>query len=124
MGTFTVTIEVGDAQGQRFEQVDALVDTGATLTTLPASLLESLGITPVRRGTFRLANGQSVEMGMGETRVKVEGLETSTWVLFGEEGAPILLGALTLEELLLGVDPFNRRLIPVEGLLMSTSDLY
>ena len=113
MGTFIVTIEVGDTQGQRFEQVDALVDTGTTLTTLPTSLLESLGVTPARRGTFRLANGQSVEMGMGETRVRVEGLETSTWVLFGEEGAPILLGALTLEGLLLGVDPFNRRLIPV-----------
>ena len=124
MGTFTVTIEVGDAQGQRFEQVDALVDTGATLTTVPASLLASLGVTSSRRGKFRLANGQSVEMGMGETRVRVDGLETSTWILFGEEGAPILLGALTLEELLLGVDPFNRRLIPVEGLLMSASSLY
>ena len=124
MGAFTVTIEVGDAQGQRFEQVDALVDTGATLTTVPASLLASLGVTSSRRGKFRLANGQSVEMGMGETRVRVDGLETSTWILFGEEGAPILLGALTLEELLLGVDPFNRRLIPVEGLLMSSSNLY
>ena len=124
MGAFTVTIEVGDAQGQRFEQVDALVDTGATLTTVPASLLASLGVTSSRRGKFRLANGQSVEMGMGETRVRVDGLETSTWILFGEEGAPILLGALTLKELLLGVDPFNRRLIPVEGLLMSSSNLY
>ena len=124
MGTFTVIIEVGDVQGQRFEQIDALVDTGATLTSVPASLLESLGVTPARRGTFRLANGQRVEMGMGETRVRVEGLETSTWVLFGQEDAPILLGALTLEALLLGVDPFNRRLVPVEGLLMSASSLY
>ena len=121
MGTFTVIIEVGDVQGQRFEQIDALVDTGATLTSVPASLLENLGVTPARRGTFRLANGQRVEMGMGETRVRVEGLETSTWVLFGQEDAPILLGALTLEALLLGVDPFNRRLVPVEGLLMSAS---
>ena len=121
MGTFTVTIEVGDVQGQRFEQIEALADTGATLTSVPASLLESLGVTPARRDTFRLANGQRVEMGMGETRVRVEGLETSTWVLFGQEDAPILLGALTLEALLLGVDPFNRRLVPVEGLLMSAS---
>ena len=124
MGTFTVTIEIGNPQGQEFEQLDALVDTGATLTTVPASLLASLGVTAARRGTFRLANGQSVEMEMGETRVRVEGLETSTWVLFGEEGAPVLLGALTLEGLLLGVDPFNRRLVPVEGLLMSASSLY
>ena len=121
MGTFTVTIEIGNPQGQGFEQLDALVDTGTTLTAVPASLLESLGVTPARRGTFRLANDQSVEMEMGETRVRVEGLETSTWILFGEEGAPVLLGALTRAGLLLGVDPFNRRLVPVEGLLMSAS---
>lgn len=118
MGTFKVTIEIGNPQGQQFEQVEALVDTGATLTTMPASLLRQLGVTPVRRGSFRLANGQRVEMDMGETKVRVEGMETTTPVLFGEEGAPILLGAMTLEGLLLGVDPFNRRLVPVEGLLM------
>jgi clan AA aspartic protease len=115
---FSVTVGLGDPQGQRFEDVDALVDTGATLTTAPASLLKRLGVTPTRKGTFRLANGQQVEMDMAETRVSVEGLETTTWVRFGEEAAPALLGALTLEGLLLGVDPFNRRLIPVEGLLM------
>jgi clan AA aspartic protease len=123
VGTFNVTIEIGDPQGQRFEEVEALVDTGATLTSAPASLLKRLGVTPLRRGVFRLADGHRVEMERGETRVRVEGLETSTWLLFGEEGAPSLLGALTLEGLLLGVDPFNRRLVPVEGLLMSKSNL-
>ena len=55
---------------------------------------------------------------MGETRVRVQGLETTTWVIFGREGTATVLGAMTLEELLLGVDPVNRRLIAVEGLLM------
>ena len=64
-------------------------------------------------------NGQQIEMDIGEARVRVQGLETTTTVLFGEEDAPALLGAMTLEGLLLGVDPFNRRLVPVEGLLMS-----
>ena len=118
MGAFSVTIGLGDPQGQRFEDVDALVDAGATLTSAPASLLRQIGVTPTRKGTFRLANGRQVEMDMAETRVSVEGLETTTWVLFGEEAAPALLGAMTLEGLLLGVDPFNRRLVPVEGLLM------
>jgi hypothetical protein len=29
-----------------------------------------------------------------------------------------LLGAVTLEDMLLAVDPINKRLVPVEGLLM------
>jgi clan AA aspartic protease len=119
VGTFSITIDIGDPQGLRFESIDALVDTGATLTTVPAPILRRLGVVPSRRNTFRLANDQRVEMDMGETKVRVEGMETTTWVLFGDEGTTPLLGAMTLEGLLLGVDPFNERLVPVEGLLMS-----
>ena len=46
MGTFGVTIEIGDPQGQRFEAMNALVDTGATYTVVPASLLVRLSVTP------------------------------------------------------------------------------
>jgi aspartyl protease family protein len=118
VGRFNVTIEIGDPQGERFEEIDALVDTGATMTALPSSILRRLGVVSARRSTFRLANGDRVEMDMGVTRVRVEGLETPTWVIFGREGTATVLGAMTLEELLLGVDPVNRRLIAVEGLLM------
>ncbi len=36
MGIFNVPIEVGDPEGGRFERVEALVDTGATFTIVPA----------------------------------------------------------------------------------------
>ena len=42
MGTFQVAIEVGDPDGQRYETVEALVDSGATYTTMPESLLRRL----------------------------------------------------------------------------------
>ena len=48
MGTFAVSIEVGDPEGRRYEQFEALVDTGASYTFLPASMLRSLGIKPHR----------------------------------------------------------------------------
>ena len=35
MGIFNITIEVGDRQGEQFEEVEALVDTGAVTTMLP-----------------------------------------------------------------------------------------
>ena len=117
MGAFAVTLEISDPQGSRFETVEALVDTGATLTSAPASLLRRLGVEATRRGTFEYADGRRVELEIGETRVKVEGIETTTSVLFGAEDAEPLLGAMTLEGLLLGVDPFNRRLVPIVGML-------
>jgi len=44
-------------------------------------------------------------------------------VIFNEPGEPVLLGAVTLEVLLLGVDPAGQRLFPVEGLRVSCYDL-
>ena len=44
METFTTTVEIGDHNGRRFVQVDALVDAGATFTKVPRTVLESLDI--------------------------------------------------------------------------------
>ena len=119
MGTFSVTIEIGDLQGQQFEEVEALVDTGATLTTIPAVVLRRLGITPSRRGTFKLADGRHMEMDIGRALVRVAGAEEIVPVVFGDGEAQPLLGAVTLEVLFLAVDPVEKRLVPVEGLLMA-----
>ena len=39
MGIFNVALEIGDPQGQRYETVEAMVDSGAAYTIMPASLL-------------------------------------------------------------------------------------
>ncbi len=49
MGTFSVTIEVGGPQGQRYEAVEALVNKGATHTVLPSELIRGLNIEVVDR---------------------------------------------------------------------------
>jgi len=51
--------------------------------------------------------------------IRLEGLEGTTPVIFNEPGEPVLLGTVTLEEFLLGVDPVSQRLVPVEGLRVS-----
>ena len=118
MGTFRVEISIGDPQGQRYETVEALVDTGATYTTVPASLLRRLGVQPSGRAPFRLADGRLREYDLGETRARVDGQSVTTIVVFGDEGIEPLLGAYTLEGLRLAPDPVGQRLIPVPGLLM------
>ncbi len=117
MGTFAVQIEIGDLRGEKFEDMEALVDTGATTTVVPGSTLRRLGIVPTRRETFEYANGQQVELDMAEAKARVAGMETTTWVIFGGEGTTALLGAYTLEGVLLGVDPYGQKLIPGRGLL-------
>ena len=117
MGTFVVQIEVGDLRGEKFEGVEALVDTGATTTVIPGSTLRRLGIVPTKRETFEYANGQQVELDMAEAKARVAGREATTWVIFGEEGTSALLGAYTPEGVLLGVNPYGQNLIPVRGLL-------
>lgn len=122
MGTFRVSIEVGDPLGQRYETVEALVDTGATYATLPAPLLQRLGVVPHARDTFVLADGRRVERDIGRTWIRVDGRTELTLVVFGEAGAQPLLGAYALEGLRLAADPVGRRLVPVPGLLLRFSD--
>ncbi len=120
MGTFRVTIEIGDPSGASYREVSALVDTGASHTAIPASVLRELGVTPHTRATFRLADGREIELDMGRIWVRIDGSEEMTLVVFGGEDTDPILGAVTLEEFRLGVDPIAQRLIPVPGLLMSS----
>lgn len=118
MGTFYVTIELGDVQGANWRTLDALVDTGASTTSVPASVLRGLGVRPLYKERFRFAQGEVREMPVGETRIRLAGKEFTTQFVFNEEGTPTLLGALALEGAYMAVDPVGQRLIPVEGLLM------
>lgn len=116
--TFRVAIEIGDPQGEHWEKVEALVDTGISYTWLPGSLLQGLGVGPAFRFPFLLADGRRIERDMAETRVRLNGQERTTLVVFGDEGTQPLLGAYTLEGFGLAPDPVGRRLISVPGLLM------
>jgi clan AA aspartic protease len=118
MGTFRVRVDVGDVTGERWESIDALVDTGATYAMIPAPLLRRLGLKPDTRDVFSLADGRHVEHDIGHGWIRVDGRTVITLVVFGEALAEPLLGAYALEGLRLAPDPVGRRLVPVPGLLM------
>ncbi|MHB8682961.1 MAG: aspartyl protease family protein [Dehalococcoidia bacterium] len=117
MGTCNVTIHAGDPGRTRFEPVEALVDTGASYTMLPAALLRRLDVPVTGSRPFVLASGERITREVGQTWVRVDGREVMTVVAFGDDGGPSLLGAVTLEEFGLGVDPLGQKLIEVPGLL-------
>ena len=117
MGIFNVQLEVGDPDGQRYETVEAMVDSGATFTFIPRSLLERLGVPPHDRITFEIPDGSQMERDSGLTWIRLDGKQTISPVVFGDDNATPLLGAVTLEILRLGIDPVNSRLIPVSPLM-------
>ena len=117
MDTFSVAIEISEPQAQRWETVEALVDTGATYTVIPASILRALGIVPHDRRPFLLADDHQIELEVGHVWVRAEGRSAIVLTAFGANGRA-LLGAVTLETLGLAVDPVRQRLVPVPGLLM------
>ena len=106
MGTFSVPIQVGD--GQQFVEVETLVDTGASDTTLPENMLTQLGVQPMARRSFRLADERLVEYPVGQARApNLSGqqfVEVETLVDTGASDT-------TLPDMLtqLGVQPMARR---------------
>ncbi len=118
MGTFFVEIQIGNPSAQRWTTVEALVDTGASTSSLPASILQQLDVEPKRQKTYRFAQGETRRMGVGQTYIRIMGEEFITDFIFNDEATTPLLGALTLESAHLIVDPREKQLIPSDGLLM------
>ena len=110
VGLTYVRIELAKDAASPSQSVEVLVDTGATFTMIPRTILESLGVLPVRRRTIRLGDGRTMVRTLGPAYVRCEGRETATWVLFGEPDDAAVLGALTLEELSLQIDPESNQL--------------
>ena len=117
MGTFSTAIQVGDLEGLRFIPLEALVDTGATYTVLPEDLLGQLAIKREGQRSFELADDRVLQYSIGFARLRLNGAETITQVVFGANDSTPLLGAVTLEQLALAVDPVHQGLIQVNALL-------
>ncbi len=110
----TVTVQVGNPQGNRFQDLDLIVDTGSTYTAVPRSILENLGV-PVRRSLpSETADGRTIPVDVGTTIIKIQGIEIHTPVIFAETNELSLLGVVSLEEAALAVDPVAQRLVPTK----------
>ena len=98
-------------------EIEAMVDTAAAYTLLPLDLLKELGVSPSRKATFEMADGRREEMDVGEVRLTINGTSAISPVVFGAQGTAPLLGAVTLQILLLAVDPVGQKLVPTHAIL-------
>lgn len=114
LDTFTVEISIGNPVREQWVTMDALVTAEPSITTIPASVLRELGVEPDEAPErFRPVRGDARAMRAGSTWLRVAGREVLTHLLFDEEDAPAILGALTLEIACLGVDPVEQKLVTV-----------
>jgi len=119
MGTFTHPMTLFAEAGDKSETLEGLVDTGAMFTTVPAPILEELGVEPIDTVPIRFANGSVERWRLGEVKAQIDGRRRPILCLFGPTEAPPLIGAHTLEAFLLTVDPVEKKLVPKEALLMA-----
>jgi len=94
----------------RQQEVNFLVDSGATYSLLPHDVWKALALKPKRRMTFTLADRTQLHRQISECHLALAGQEGHTPVILGEPGDDPLLGAVTLEILGFVLDPFKRKL--------------
>ena len=95
-----------------------VVDTGASFTVIPAPILDELGIARAEREEFSLADGSVQNLAIGYARVELQGYTAVVRAVFGSDPHKTLIGFTTLLNLRLAVDPVNRRLLPVDRIVL------
>ena len=113
MSTFTYPVRLANPRGDADPvEVKLLVDTGAMFTCLPRSQLEGLGLTSRWGVPVVLADGRREEWPATEILMTIDGRTLRTTCLFGPPDSLPLLGAVSLEQFALAVDPLSRTLRP------------
>ncbi len=118
MGFIHIDVEVSNpASPDVSESVRVLVDTGATLSVLPSSMLERLGVLREERRQF-LGFGGTVTRDTGIVRMRYGGSSAGVFTVFGAEDDPPIMGVTALEVLGFEVDPVYGKLNRVDMLLL------
>lgn len=104
-------------QVRRLTAPDALVDTGATLLSMPTRLIRQLGLGEQYRKRVRSGVGVSEIAVYDAVRLTIQGRACTMDVMEVPDDTPVLIGQLPLEQLDFVVDLRSRSLIgnPAHG---------
>lgn len=104
-------------QVRRVEVHDALVDTGASMLSMPRRLIEQLGLYPLRSRPVRTSSGSRVAQVYGTVRLTIQGRDCPSDVIEVPDDCPVLVGQVPLDLMDFVVDPAGQRLIgnPAHG---------
>jgi clan AA aspartic protease len=94
-------------------EVEAVIDTGATMLVLPQELIDELNLSKMREARVRYANNRTeIKSIYGVVTVEICGRAGEFNVLGEPEGVQPLVGQIILEQLDLVVDPSTRKVVP------------
>ena len=110
MGLTHVVVRQFDSDSQDTYEADFLVDTGASNTVAPASQLKKIGIQPVGKNTYKLANGELVEYEHGNAEMRFMGEVVPVRIIFGPDESEPFLGRVALLTAGFKVDPKDQTL--------------
>lgn len=97
-------------------EVEGLVDSGATLLTLPEEMVEKLGLTLGREIEVSYADNRTEKRRVAfGVKVEILGREALTHVVVERPGTKVLIGQIILEALDLIIDPKRGILTPRPG---------
>jgi predicted aspartyl protease len=104
-------------QVRTVEVSDALVDTGATMLSMPKRLIAQLGLEPVRARTAPAGAGKTTTQFYGTTGLTIQGRDCCADAAELPDGCPVLIGPVALLALDFVIDMPGRRLIgnPAHG---------
>ena len=103
-----------DANRVHHYETEALIDTGATRSVIPAAVADRLGLFRIRRTDAQYTDSHVEEVDVTEAvMVEILGRETAILPMVLEEH--VLLGVTVLEELDLMVDCKRNQLVPYQG---------
>jgi predicted aspartyl protease len=104
MGHSWVSIETSDLERKHTKKARALVDTAASLTTLPKKLADEVGIKPTTREQVSTGAGL-IKVLRGRAWIQLKGKEDAFPVWISNVVNKVLLGAVVLESFGFKVDP-------------------
>ena len=104
-----VSVKAPGTSRDRYE-ASFLVDTGAIDSMAPSSELRRIGIQPVGRLTYELADGSRKEYEFGIVQLELMDRITASNIIFGPDDAEPLLGVTALESAGISVDPMTQTL--------------
>lgn len=110
MGLTHVKVKVRNLTSEDSFTADFLVDTGAWNSFAPTNKLNRIGIKPIGKKVFELANGQLEEYEYGFAEMTFMDELIATRIIFGPDDVEPLLGVVALETAGFIVDPQNHTL--------------
>ena len=102
---------------RRLELTDALVDTGATLLSMPTRYIKQLGLAAVSTKRVTSSKGETEATIYEAVRLTIKGRSCTMDVMEVPDDVPVLIGQIPLEHLDFVVDLRSRTLIgnPAHG---------